>query len=189
MGVGGAELATPGISSLLGGAGTAGGAGAFGLSGADAMAASFAGDAYLPGTLAPINGTMSSMAANGMSHLLGPSNFTAAMAGDAYMPGAMGASGTGTPGMGSWLGSKFASGAGISPRQAMMMGNMLAQSGGQEQRPMGAPQMLQVPQQVQQGMRSQEDITKAWLLRNDPATYARMYGPPPGSGMMGGLYG
>jgi hypothetical protein len=29
-------------------------------------------------------------------------------------------------------------------------------------------------------MHSQEDITKAWLLRNDPNTYRRIYGNPQG---------
>lgn len=56
-------------------------------------------------------GTAASGIAGAGAGLLGASEATAALAGDAFMPAALGAGGGGTPGMGSLLGSKFASGA------------------------------------------------------------------------------
>lgn len=70
----------------------------------------------------------------------------------------------------------------------MMLGQMAGDMGEQQQRPLGAPMMDAVPPLARQGMRTQEEITKAWLLKNDPATYARMYGMPPQMAQ-GGMYG
>ena len=163
-----AELAAPLASggSLAGwGAGAAGGGSA--LLGANEVlgASSLLGEGTLPSHFA-------NMIAGGM----GPSDFTAAMAGDAFMPGALGPTGTGTPSMGSKMGSLLASGNGANPRQALQLAQMMGQ-GAPESRPMGAPVDSGNPM-MRQAQMTQEQITKKWLLENDPNTYARIYGSP-----------
>lgn len=79
--------------------------------------------------------------------------------------------------MGSKMGSLLASkGGSMSPQQAMQLAQMMG-SNRQEERPMGAPQDMGNPMQ-RQAMMTQEQITKKWLLENDPNTYARIYGSP-----------
>jgi hypothetical protein len=126
------------------------------------------------------DGTLSSQIANMIAQGVGPSDFTAAMAGDAYMPAALGADGTGTASIGSKLGSLLASGNGLSPRNAMLLAQVLSSGSGSSQDrsiPQGSPlfgnNVSQSP-----GVMTQEQITKKWLLENDPNTYARIYGSP-----------
>jgi len=64
----------------------------------------------------------------------------------------------------------------MGPKEAMMLAQM-AGGGQQEQRPLGAPQDTGNPMQ-RPAMMTQEQITKKWLLENDPNTYARIYGSP-----------
>ena len=179
---GAAELAAPLASggSLAGwGAGTTaadlGSAMAFGEYGAGS-GGSLAG----LGSSLVSDGTLSSQIANMIAQGVGPSDFTAAMAGDAYMPAALGADGTGTASIGSKLGSLLASGNGLSPRNAMLLSQVLSSGSGSAQDrsiPRGSPlfgnNVSQSP-----GVMTQEQITKKWLLENDPNTYARIYGSP-----------
>jgi hypothetical protein len=65
------------------------------------------------------------------------------------------------------------------PKTVMRLGQMAAQMGAP--RPQGGPQGFAAEQpSYRSAMHSQEDITKAWLLRNDPNTYRRIYGNPQG---------
>jgi hypothetical protein len=73
-------------------------------------------------------------------------------------------------------GSLVGSGWKMNPKQALMLAQMVGQ-GQQEQRPMGAPVDMGNPM-LRQGQMTQEQITKKWLMENDPNTYARIYGTP-----------
>jgi len=62
----------------------------------------------------------------------------------------------------------------LSAKDALRLASMI---NNQQQRPMGAPVDSGNPMQ-RQAMMTQEQITKKWLLENDPTTYARIYGSP-----------
>ena len=98
---------------------------------------------------------------------------------EAVAPFAAGAT-SAAPGMAAAYGPQAAqaAGAGLSmgPKEAMLLAQMTG-AGQQEQRPMGAPSDMGNPMQ-RQAMMTQEQITKKWLLENDPNTYARIYGAP-----------
>ena len=64
-------------------------------------------------------------------------------------------------------------------KDALLLASMMG-GGQQQQRPMGAPLDMGNPMQ-RQAMLTQEQITKKWLLQNDPTTYARIYGSPQGA--------
>lgn len=115
-GLAAAAMASGGAAAGLFGAGAAGaaGAGAF-----DAAAAGGLGMGLEAGTGA-------AGAAGG--GLLG--DFTAAAAGDAYLPGALGATGEGSPSLGSTLGSKFAPGNGAATMKNIARGANAAQKFG-----------------------------------------------------------
>ena len=170
--------------ALLAAAGTG-----LGAAGIGPMAGLFAGEAGAAG------------AAGGAGSLLGGGAGASALLGDLAFGGVGQAAGI----AGGTLGAEFggmtaaqAAGAGVgqvggaggslvgaakgfsmSPKQAMMLAQM-AGGGQQEQRPMGAPQDMGNPMQ-RQAMMTQEQITKRWLLENDPNTYARIYGAPQGA--------
>ena len=63
-------------------------------------------------------------------------------------------------------------------KDALRLASMM--NSGQQDRPMGAPLDMGNPMQ-RQAMLTQEQITKKWLLQNDPSTYARIYGSPQGA--------
>lgn len=101
----------------------------------------------------------------------------------AMQPFAQGAA-TSAPGMASTYGPSAANAGSkaawkMTPKDAMLLSQVVG-SGQQEQRPMGAPQDMGNPMQ-RQAMMTQEQITKRWLLENDPNTYARIYGMPQGA--------
>jgi hypothetical protein len=64
----------------------------------------------------------------------------------------------------------------LNPKNALLLSQVMGM-GQQPSRPMGAPIDMGNPMQRQATM-TQEDITKKWLLHNDPNTYARIYGAP-----------
>jgi hypothetical protein len=63
------------------------------------------------------------------------------------------------------------------PKTVMYLGMMAAQLGS---RPQGGPAPMSGPPQMRQANMTQEDITKKWLMQNDPNTYRRIYGNPQG---------
>ena len=65
------------------------------------------------------------------------------------------------------------------PKTVMRVGSMLLNSGQPAQQ--GGPQgaAFEAPQ-MHSALMSQEQITKKWLLQNDPKTYRRIYGDPQG---------
>lgn len=152
MGYAGSELATPGIEALIGGGESA-----------------LLGNAFSP--------AMDTMLANAFTQNLVPQLTPAPL--KAFAPMAT----TAAPGAAAGFGETLA-GAGsaakplLSGRQALLLGQMAGSMGGGEERALGAPSMDAVPAYTRQGMRTQEEITKAWLLKNDPATYYRLYGQP-----------
>lgn len=98
-------------------------------------------------------------------------------------PFAMGAT-TAQPGVSGMFGPQAAqsgskAGWKLGAKEAMQLAQMTG-GGLQEQRPLGAPQDSGNPWQ-RQAMMTQEQITKKWLLQNDPNTYARIYGAPQGA--------
>jgi hypothetical protein len=151
------------------------GAGAAGAAGAGAVA----GDAFMPGALAGTEGL-----AAGSSALLGMAPLGSAESSlfggmPAFSPSSAEASLFGP--MNTMQDTKMALGGAqggwkMDPKQAMLLAQM-AGGGQQPQRPMGAPMDYGNPMQ-RQAMMTQEQITKKWLLQNDPNTYARIYGAP-----------
>ena len=113
-----------------------------------------------------------------MSNLLG----MPAMPG-AQSPFAMGAT-TAQPGMASAFGPNAAVSSyskWTDPNNMMKAGQMIAQAGGQPQQ-QGAPQASAYEQpSMRSALATQEQITKKWLLKNDPKTYRRIYGEPQGA--------
>ena len=186
-------------AALIGAAIVGTGGAAAGMFGpAAAGAGAVAGDAFLPGALAGTEGL-----AGGSSALLGglsgffpdmgtaslSSNLLAPMTGayDALPAGVTGfapGAATAAPGMAGAYGPTLAE-AGSKPgwklggKDALLLAQMMG-GGQQEQRPMGAPVDMGNPMQ-RQAMLTQEQITKKWLLQNDPTTYARIYGSPQGA--------
>lgn len=65
----------------------------------------------------------------------------------------------------------------LNAKNAQLLGRMAMQSGGQQQ-PQGAPADFTNPNMRAANL-TQEQITKKWLLKNDPRTYTLMYGAPP----------
>jgi hypothetical protein len=98
---------------------------------------------------------------------------------EAVAPFAAGAT-TAAPGMAAAYGPQAAQAAGagwkMTPKQAMLLAQMTG-AGQQPERPMGGPVDMGNPMQ-RPAMMTQEQITKKWLLENDPNTYARIYGSP-----------
>lgn len=62
-------------------------------------------------------------------------------------------------------------------KNAMLLGRMAGMVGGQAQGQQGLPQDYGNPN-MRPAMLTQQQITKKWLLKNDPNTYRRMYGEP-----------
>lgn len=89
-------------------------------------------------------------AAGGLASVYGPSALTAGLAGDAFMPAALGATGEGSPGIASLLGSKFAPGAMSGTMKNVALGanaaNKMGLLGGQPTPPpsSGMPMQTQV---------------------------------------------
>jgi hypothetical protein len=69
----------------------------------------------------------------------------------------------------------------LDPKTVMRVGSMVAQAGGGGQQ-QGGPQAGAYEQPaMHSALHSQEDITKAWLMKNDPNTYRRIYGNTQGA--------
>jgi len=160
----GTGLGAAGIGPMAGLFGGAGAAGA-GAVGAGAAGAGAAGASSLLGPLAFDGVGQAAGIAGGTlgAEFGGMTGAEAAAAGVGKVGGA---------------GGSLVGGAGwkMGPKEAMMLAQM-AGGGQQEQRPLGAPQDMGNPMQ-RPGMLTQEQITKKWLLENDPNTYARIYGAP-----------
>jgi hypothetical protein len=138
-----------------------------------------AGDAFMPGLLAGTNGLGGE--ASALLGAFGGVGQAAGVAGGTLGSewggmSAADAAGTGIGQVGGAGGSGLASGWKMDPKQAMLLAQM-AGGGQQPQLPMGAPMDYGNPMQ-RQAMMTQEQITKKWLLQNDPNTYARIYGAP-----------
>lgn len=193
-----AALLTAGTAASLGGAAVAwaagaaeGGAGIAGSAAAAELAAPLASGGSLAGWSPLIEGvsTGSLLSAFGPeagslgASLMGgvePTPFLTSVSG--FAPGAA----TASPGVAGLFGpatteaAGAAAGSWLTPKRAMALAQVLLSGSGSAQDrsiPQGSPlfgnNVSQSP-----GVMTQEQITKKWLLENDPNTYARIYGSP-----------